>query len=425
MINTTVSFLLDLNRQFYQQFGAAFAATRQRLQPGVSRLLAQIPLDGRWLDIGCGNGELSRELQRRGFVGKYVGLDFSREMLEAAGALPLPPASSPWDGEEGQKATLTSEEEKVNRLPPNRRFRAPNVSPEFHEKLLQVARQMRKEPTEAEKILWQHLRRHQILDLNFRRQHPVERFILDIYCSEIGLVIEVDGPIHQYSQLEDALRTDYLESLGLKVMRFTNEQVLEFTDKTLYSIEKIARELVAENLSASEPFSPPPPYPMGRGSGGEVEHFAYRYTDLSDPTWSSPFPPSSFDVALAFAVLHHLPGSDLRLQTLLRLRRLLPPGAFFYHSEWQFHNSPRLLARVLPWETVGLSSGDVDTGDCLLDWRYALSGQAEQTGLRYVHRFELTELARLAEESGFEIVETFESDGQGGRLGLYQAWRAV
>jgi tRNA (uracil-5-)-methyltransferase TRM9 len=64
MRSETVSILLDLNRQFYQQFGAAFSATRQRIQPGVARLLERLPLQGRWLDLGCGNGELARELKK-------------------------------------------------------------------------------------------------------------------------------------------------------------------------------------------------------------------------------------------------------------------------------------------------------------------------------------------------------------------------
>ena len=419
MLNATVSLLLDLNRQFYQQFGPAFAATRQRLQPGVVRLLAQLPLQGRWLDLGCGNGELGRELGRRGFAGSYLGLDFSEELLEAARSLPLPPTPSPWDGEGEKKG-----KGKGIRLPLKRRFRTPRVLPGLYEKLILVARQMRREPTKGEKLLWQHLRRHQMLDLNFRRQHPLDRFILDFYCSEISLVIEVDGPVHQYSQEEDALRTDFLESLGLKVIRFTNEQVIEFTDETLLSIESIALDLIAENSITS----PPGPLPIRWGGGeemyGEVK-YQFKLTDLSSPLWSEPFAPASFDVALAFAVLHHLPGAELRRQTLAKVRRLLRPGGMFLHSEWQFQNSPRLLGRVQPWEKVGLGPGDVDEGDALLDWRYTLPGQPETTGLRYVHRFDRPELSQLAAECGFDIDETFESDGEGGRLGLYQAWSAV
>lgn len=78
--------LIELNRQFYQTFAADFSATRQRLQPGVRQILEQVllklPLDAGLLDLGCGNGELQRALQRGGFKGFYVGLDFSPGLLQ-------------------------------------------------------------------------------------------------------------------------------------------------------------------------------------------------------------------------------------------------------------------------------------------------------------------------------------------------------
>jgi hypothetical protein len=90
-----------------------------------------------------------------------------------------------------------------------------------------------------------------------------------------------------------------------------------------------------------------------------------------------------------------------------------------YLSHWQFLSSPRLRARVLPWESAGISESDVDPGDYLLDWRQG--GYA----LRYVHHFSEEELAVLAEETGFQARETFLSDGEGGVLGLYQVWEPV
>lgn len=130
-----------------------------------------------------------------------------------------------------------------------------------------------------------------------------------------------------------------------------------------------------------------------------------------------------FDGVLCFAALHHLPAEELRMRVLQQVRALLPEGGLFIHSNWQFQHSPKLLARVQPWERIGLTAGDVDEGDTLLDWRYALPGQPEQIGLRYVHRFTPQELGRLAVQSGFAVVETYESDGQGGRLGHYEVWR--
>ena len=151
----------------------------------------------------------------------------------------------------------------------------------------------------------------------------------------------------------------------------------------------------------------------------------FAQADLAGAAWAEPLAGQVFDGALAFAVLHHLPGAELRRRALHKVRGLLPAGGRFIHSNWQFQHSPKLMARRQPWALAGLSDADVEPGDTLLDWRYALPGQPEQTGLRYVHLFSREELASLAAETGFDVEETFESDGEGGRLGLYQAWRAV
>ena len=98
--------------------------------------------------------------------------------------------------------------------------------PELWEKLRLVAQEMRHEPTPAERALWQQVRNRQVANARFRRQHSIDRFIVDFYCVEASLAIEVDGPIHQYSAEADQIRQEYLESLGLRVLRFTNEQVL-------------------------------------------------------------------------------------------------------------------------------------------------------------------------------------------------------
>jgi tRNA (uracil-5-)-methyltransferase TRM9 len=232
---TTVSRLLDLNRQFYQTFALPFSATRHRLQPGVLHIIDTISPTANLLDLGCGNGEMARELARCGHAGAYTGLDFSPSLLDEA------KADQPAD---------------------------------FH----------------------------------------------------------------------------------------------------------------------------------------------FHLADLSSPDWDTPLAGQQFDCVLAFAVLHHLPGADLRLQILHKVRSLLPHGGRFIHSEWQFLNSPRLAARVQPWQSIGLADSDCDPGDYLLDWRQG--GQ----GLRYVHHFSEPELEQLAAASGFTIFESFLSDGENGRLGLYQVW---
>jgi tRNA (uracil-5-)-methyltransferase TRM9 len=242
----TIQKLIQLNYQFYQTFAVQFSHTRQRLQPGVHRILEHgfladpdaLPQTANILELGCGNGELARELARRGQRGDYLGLDFNAGLLEEA--------------------------------------------------------------------------RH---------------------------------------NLPGALRS------------------------------------------------------------------SFRQINLASANWDQPVPSAAFDVILAFAVLHHLPGEELRNQTLKKVRQMIKPQGCFIHSEWQFLNSPRLRERIQPWEQAGLSLAEVDPGDYLLDWR---SGGY---GLRYVHHFSEAELAELAHNTGFQIIETFLSDGEGGKLGLYQLWK--
>jgi very-short-patch-repair endonuclease len=117
-----------------------------------------------------------------------------------------------------------------------RPFRTPKTG-QLWEKLKPLARQKRHEPTQAEDRLWQQVRRDQ-LGAHFRRQHAIERFIVDFFCASAHLVIEVDGAIHDYTPEEDAIRQKYLESLGLCVIRFTNDQVFDELDKVIESIRQ-------------------------------------------------------------------------------------------------------------------------------------------------------------------------------------------
>jgi very-short-patch-repair endonuclease len=110
------------------------------------------------------------------------------------------------------------------------------TSPALWSKLKPLARQKRHEPTPAESRLWHRLRNHGLSDLKFRRQHSIERFIVDFYCADPALIIEVDGPIHDYTPEEDAIRQEFLESLGYRVIRFTNDDVLHNLDVVLRKI---------------------------------------------------------------------------------------------------------------------------------------------------------------------------------------------
>jgi tRNA (uracil-5-)-methyltransferase TRM9 len=84
MDTSTAQKLLQLNAEFYQTFAIQFSDTRQRLQPGVLRVLKCIAPESSILDLGCGNGELAQTLARSGFRGRYLGLDFSAELLAVA-----------------------------------------------------------------------------------------------------------------------------------------------------------------------------------------------------------------------------------------------------------------------------------------------------------------------------------------------------
>jgi tRNA (uracil-5-)-methyltransferase TRM9 len=239
--------LIALNRKFYSDFGKPFSATRGRIQPGVRRVLDSLQGDETILDLGCGNGELTRTLAREGHRGAYLGLDFSLPLL-----------------------------------------------------------------TDAESVL--------------------EGFSA------------------------------------------------EFREVDLTKLQVISNQISVTG------------YPF------------------SGTRWS---------LVTAFAVLHHIPSQRLRLDILKTIHKLLASDGRFIHSNWQFLNSPRLRQRVQEWNEAGLTEAEVDEGDFLLDWR---SGG---TGLRYVHHFGEAELAGLAESSGFEIAETFYSDGKEGDLAIYQDWRKI
>ncbi|MBX3065165.1 MAG: endonuclease domain-containing protein [Anaerolineae bacterium] len=89
-----------------------------------------------------------------------------------------------------------------------------------------MVRQHRTEPTAAESKLWSYVRNRQLDNFRFRRQHPIERFIVDFYCREAKLIIEVDGEIHDYTANEDAIRQEFLELQGYQVSRFSNDEIL-------------------------------------------------------------------------------------------------------------------------------------------------------------------------------------------------------
>jgi SAM-dependent methyltransferase len=149
-----------------------------------------------------------------------------------------------------------------------------------------------------------------------------------------------------------------------------------------------------------------------RAGGENIRFLQADLTKLDE----NAFEERPFGLIFSFATLHHIPSRDLRLNFLGRVPSLLADSGCFVLSNWLFLNSRRLVARIQPWEAAGLTTGEVDPGDYLLDWR---SGEH---GLRYVHAFDEAELAELAEASGFSVQDSFLSDGHGGKLSLYQSW---
>lgn len=245
----TAQRLVALNREFYQNGAVSFSATRQRIQPGMRRILSTLPDEGSWLDIGCGNGNFARSWLAIGKRGKFTGIDFSVRLLMDA--------------------------------------------------------------------------RNTALVAQPQRQTQVNFF----------------------------------------------------------------------------------------------------QADISLPGWQQPFENTGWDGAFLFAVLHHLPCEALRVRFLREIFGILKPGGWIFLSVWQPQNSARLWARRQLWEAIGLTPGDVEEGDVLLDWRAEKSSNCETAALRYVHVFQAEELRALADSCGFKVSDEFLSDGNQNNLALYQVWK--
>ena len=118
-------------------------------------------------------------------------------------------------------------------------------TPKRHE-LIGKARQLRKNPTFAEAKLWKHLRRRQVMNKKFRRQHILTPYIVDFYCVSEKLAVEVDGPVHnsEHARDYDEKRTKFLEeNFGITILRFTASQVLQKTGDVLHKIEEAIGEV--------------------------------------------------------------------------------------------------------------------------------------------------------------------------------------
>ena len=117
----------------------------------------------------------------------------------------------------------------------NHKPRIRGTTPEIE----QAARRLRKKMTPAEEHLWSALKNKQLEGLRFRRQHPVGNFILDFYCPSCKLVIEVDGEVHSDRLDYDDARTDKLGEYGYKVLRFSNERIINDLSQVLAEIRQV------------------------------------------------------------------------------------------------------------------------------------------------------------------------------------------
>lgn len=203
--------------------------------------------------------------------------------------------------------------------------------------------------------------------------------VLDLGCGNGNFLLELAGRGHRAPLLGADFSLPLLREAGAR----SGGGVVKFLEIDLTQLSKSGDLLIA----------------AGDGGPSETEH--------------------GWDLTTMFAALHHIPSQEIRLDVLKAIRKLLNTDGRFILSNWQFLNSERLRSRIQPWSRVGLSDEDVDPGDYLLDWR---SGGV---GLRYAHQFSAEELSGLAAQAGLRVSESFTSDGENGRLGLYQVWKPI
>lgn len=155
--------------------------------------------------------------------------------------------------------------------------------PKASQELIARARQLRREATTAESLLWELLRDRRLLGRKFRRQHPIGQFIADFFCDDARLIIEIDGAVHREptQQERDRLREEILREHGFAILRFTNDQILDRTEQVL---REIAAFVTAHSYEHPSPLS----QSLGRGAGGEglylplyeakmIWHYDHRY----------------------------------------------------------------------------------------------------------------------------------------------------
>jgi len=133
-----------------------------------------------------------------------------------------------------------SEEQKINKSP----FKKEGMFSEAHPLVFEMARNLRKNMTHAEMILWGYLKNN-FEGYRFRRQHPVNMYIADFYCHKLKLIIEVDGSIHYRDDVKenDIKKENDLKDMGYTIIRFSNDEVGKSANRVLEQLRIIVAQL--------------------------------------------------------------------------------------------------------------------------------------------------------------------------------------
>jgi len=106
----------------------------------------------------------------------------------------------------------------------------------YDQSLVKRARELRNNATFSERVLWKHLKRKQLKGYDFDRQKPIDKYIVDFFCNELMLCIEIDGESHNYKESYDKNRQVILEKMGISFLRFDGFQVINNTEGVLQHI---------------------------------------------------------------------------------------------------------------------------------------------------------------------------------------------
>ena len=127
--------------------------------------------------------------------------------------------------------------------------------------LVKLAREFRNNPTRSEKRLWERLKGKRVRGFDFHRQKPIGYYILDFFCHELCLAIEIDGDVHldEGRKMKDEIRQDEIEQFGIRFLRFTSKEVMIDTNQVIKEIECWIDQWIIENKIKKTAAHPLPP----------------------------------------------------------------------------------------------------------------------------------------------------------------------